>query len=308
MGIEDKLAKPVIGIIEHIAQAVPRALGHGHHRIAAHTQNAADEFDRVEEGLEARARKHTPGAPSRPPGGEPGTPGAGTPGGAGHRPGGESGDGRFPPAGEGTKHLDTLDESRLTRDENGLITAIDGQPVSAYLKATAERRAEQYRAACADPRNPLSKKALGDCIAVGVDRRTGRVYEGINGRKGSQMPPGDIHPTIQDRVDGVRGAGPYPDADGGRTFPYPHPDLPLRHAEVKATNMALNDRRAMGLPDGTAALPEIMMHPHFVYTRGGMPAPFCVNCHNVLGGVESSTGRFDGWPPSDEHLIPGVTS
>jgi hypothetical protein len=51
-----------------------------------------------------------------------------------------------------------------------------------------------------------------------------------------------------------------------------------------------------------------MVHPHFVYTRGGMPAPCCVDCHNVLGGVGSSTGRFDGWPPSDEHLIPGVTS
>jgi hypothetical protein len=319
VGIENKIAKPVVEIIEHIAQKVPRALGHGHHRIAEHTGKAADEFDKVEETLEGKARKHTPAPPSRTPGEGSGTPGGGTPGGGKpprgpEDPGGGTGSpgedpgGHFPPAGEGTKHLETLDESRLTRDENGLITEIDGRPVSAYLRSTAETRAEQYRAACADPRNPLSKKALGDCIAVGVDRRTGRVYEGINGRKGSQMAPDEVHPTVQGRVDAVRHGGPYPDENGDPTFPYPHPDIPLRHAEVKATNQALHDRAALGLPDDASALPEIMMHPHFVYTRGGMPAPFCANCHNVLGGVDSASGRFTGWPPGDDNRLPGVTS
>ena len=81
-----------------------------------------------------------------------------------------------------------------------------------------------------------------------------------------------------------------------------------RHAEVKATDQALQDRRALGLPDDESVLNEIMMHPHFVYTRGGMAAPFCANCHNVLDAVESASGRFTGWPPSDDLLIPGVTS
>ncbi|MYS24961.1 MULTISPECIES: putative T7SS-secreted protein [unclassified Streptomyces] len=212
----------------------------------------------------------------------------------------------LPPAGSGAKLLEVLDESRITR-KDGLITKIDGRPVSTYLKHVTDMRVQSYKDLIAEG-GVFRKKDLGDCIGIGVDRRTGHVYEGINGRKGDVLDPSEVHPTIQDRVDRLHDAGPFPDREGNPTFDYPHPDLPLRHAEVKATNMALHDRAAAGLADGASALPEITMNTHFVYTRGGMPAPFCANCHQVLGDVTSVAGRFPGWPPSDDILIPGDTS
>ncbi|MFD5633758.1 putative T7SS-secreted protein [Streptomyces sp. NPDC127077] len=214
---------------------------------------------------------------------------------------------KLPPAGHGTKLLETLSESRIRRGDDGLISKIDGRPVSDYLKHVTDIRAQNYKDLVSEGTDAFRKKDLGDCLGVGVDRRTGKVYEGINGRKGNEIDPGDVHPTIRDSVDNVAGNGPYPDRDGALTFDYPHPDVPLRHAEVKATNMALHDRAAAGLPDGPSAMREITMNTHFPYMGGGKPAPFCANCHNVLGGVDSVAGRFPGWPPSDEVLIPGVT-
>jgi RHS repeat-associated protein len=52
------LAKPVVGIIEHIAQKVPKALGHGHHRISQHVHDAADRFDKVESDIADKAKGH----------------------------------------------------------------------------------------------------------------------------------------------------------------------------------------------------------------------------------------------------------
>lgn len=58
MSIANKLAKPVTEIIEHIAQKVPKALGHGHHRIAQHVHGAADTFDKVEGDIADKAKGH----------------------------------------------------------------------------------------------------------------------------------------------------------------------------------------------------------------------------------------------------------
>ncbi|MEE4540460.1 DUF6531 domain-containing protein [Streptomyces sp. V4-01] len=63
MSIVNKLVKPTVEIIDHIAQKVPKALGHGHHRISQHVHDAADHFDRVEDDLAGKAGKHHPHAP-----------------------------------------------------------------------------------------------------------------------------------------------------------------------------------------------------------------------------------------------------
>ncbi|MBY8881772.1 DUF6531 domain-containing protein [Actinacidiphila acidipaludis] len=62
MSIADKLAKPVVEIIDHIAQKVPKGLGHGHHRIADHVHKAADHFDKVEDDLANKAKSHHHGS------------------------------------------------------------------------------------------------------------------------------------------------------------------------------------------------------------------------------------------------------
>jgi hypothetical protein len=99
VSIEKKLAKPVTEIIEHIAQDVPKALGHGHHRIAKAADDAADEFDKVEDDIAAKARRHDHpgGTPQHP---APGTGGGSDKGGGGGKkpPTPSAG----PPEGEGT--------------------------------------------------------------------------------------------------------------------------------------------------------------------------------------------------------------
>ena len=62
MSLANKLAKPVVEIIDHIAQKVPKGLGHGHHRIADHVHKAADHFDQVEGDLAGKAKGHHHGS------------------------------------------------------------------------------------------------------------------------------------------------------------------------------------------------------------------------------------------------------
>ncbi|MCM2426467.1 DUF6531 domain-containing protein [Streptomyces sp. RKAG337] len=56
--IVNKLVKPTIAFIDHLARKVPEALGKGHHRIAEHTHKAADHFDKVEADLANKAKTH----------------------------------------------------------------------------------------------------------------------------------------------------------------------------------------------------------------------------------------------------------
>jgi hypothetical protein len=207
-----------------------------------------------------------------------------------------------PGANGNTQRLGTLDEDRVTRT-GGLITEIDGKPVKQYANDLGEERRKVYQQAKAD--GTLSGKAQGQCVAVGVDRRTGNVYEGINGRRNDVIPGSQVHPTVQHNVDTMRANGPYSWAEGEPpTHEYPHPDNPLGHAEVKTTNAALWDRTNSGQPDGTSALGEITQSPQFQFIGGGRPAPFCANCNGTLDGVDSATGRFTGYPATDDNFVP----
>lgn len=248
--------------------------------------------------------------PAQPPGEPPGEP-----------PGGGSGDGRpttpagdqppssaihnedgIPGASGNTQKLGQLDEAQVTRDENGLITHVNGTPVKDYANDLGAERRGVYQAAKAD--GTLSGKAQGNCIAVGIDQRTGAVYEGINGRARDVIPSGDLHPTVQQNLDTLRANGPYSWGDGAPSHEFPHPDNPLGHAEVKTTNQAMWDRTNQGLPDDPNALGEIVQSPQFQFIAGGRPAPFCANCNGTLSGVQSATGRFTSFPPTDGNLIP----
>lgn len=208
-----------------------------------------------------------------------------------------------PAAGPGTKLLGNLRESDVTRGPDGLITHVSGKPVDDYLNQLGAERAGVYRSAKEDGSFP--RKQQGNVIAVGLDHRTGAVYEGINGKADDVVAPGDLHPTLAANLQALRAGGPYPQRDEVATHSHPHPDDPLGHAEVKATNQALWDRQHAGLPTDSSVLGEFTMSPQFQFLGGGGPAPFCANCHGVLSGVHSATGRFTGYPPDDTNLIAG---
>ena len=196
----------------------------------------------------------------------------------------------IPGAGPGTKRLGTLADSDVTRDENGLITHVNGQPADDYLNDLSKERAGVYKQAKEDGTFPRGQQ--GNCISTGLDRRTGTVYEGINGTRENVVDPADLHPTLQANRDAMIQGSPYEWRDGTGGHERPFFDHDLGHAEVKATNQALWDRESAGLPTGKDALGELSMSPYFPYIQGGMPAPFCPNCNSILDGVHSTTGRL----------------
>ncbi|MEU2354890.1 DUF6531 domain-containing protein [Streptomyces misionensis] len=58
MSIVNKLVKPTVEFLDHLATKVPQALSKGHHRIAQHVHNAAERFDRAENDVANKAGRH----------------------------------------------------------------------------------------------------------------------------------------------------------------------------------------------------------------------------------------------------------
>ncbi|MFB7079842.1 hypothetical protein [Streptomyces sp. NPDC056308] len=200
------------------------------------------------------------------------------------------------PADHGEKLLGLFDphSSRVTVAD-GVITHIDGRPVDQYLDAIAKERAQVYRDA--KDAKQFVKGDVGACVGAVMDTRTGIVIEGINGRPDNIIPKEKLHPTLQKLYEALA-----PNK--------PHPDQPLGHAEVKATNELLWARTRLGLPDGVDTFKEIRASVEFPFLKNketGLPgkgAPFCANCYNMLPDMPSPHGRFTGYPPSDENWIP----
>lgn len=204
------------------------------------------------------------------------------------------GDSPLPPAGPGNKVLGVLEEGRVERNSEGLITLIDGRNAEHFLKDLSFQRAETYRAA--KEAGTFPRKQTGACVGVVMDLRTGTIIEAINGKFDNVIPADRVHPTIAARHEGFDNP--------------PAPDHPLGHAEVKAVNELLWERRKQGLPDDVAALPELRASVEFPFLSHrrtelpGRPAAFCANCEHMLEGVDSSHGKFTGNPPTDENWIP----
>ncbi|WP_125261998.1 YwqJ-related putative deaminase [Streptomyces alboflavus] len=208
-------------------------------------------------------------------------------------------EGPLPGAGPGDKFLGKLDESRIVRDGNGLITHIDGHPLADRLQALSRDRAHVYIQA--KDNGSFPKTQTGACVGAVVDRRTGQVFEGINGPGDALIPLNDLHPTLASRYEEIMTAGP------------PHPAAVLEHAEVKAVNRLLWERRKLGLPDDASALGEMRASVYFPFKKDrdlDVPvppkaAPFCANCARMLHDVPSNSGRFTGWPPDmNQNFLP----
>ncbi|GCB49399.1 YwqJ-related putative deaminase [Streptomyces sp. NL15-2K] len=197
----------------------------------------------------------------------------------------------MPAAGPGDKFLGQLDESRV-QTENGLITQIDGHSVESFMQALSRERTHVYIEA--KNTGDFPKTETGQAVGVVLDRRTGLVYEGINGRPGQHLIPlEDLHPTLAERYHQI-------------SRNKPHPAELLEHAEVKAVNQLLHERTKLGLPTDTQAMAQMHASVYFPFMKEPnamgvkvVPkrAPFCVNCSHLLHDVPSGSGRFLGHPP-----------
>lgn len=187
MGIENKLAKPVVEIIEHIAQNVPKGLGHGHHRIAAATEKAAGHFEGVEKDLAGKAAHHPPAGHVPHEGGSTAAPG---PGGAGGKPPG----GGKPPTGgggNGAPHepAGEDDAARAAREETERKAAEE-----------TERRIAALRTQGHAPGRHL------DPDIETLQRRLGTTVREENGRpKIKQGGPNVGHVASEDHIDPLTG-------------------------------------------------------------------------------------------------------
>lgn len=197
------------------------------------------------------------------------------------------------------------------------------QTYSEDKRAWVEQRKQEAAAARAEGREPhfppeprmperptpprtgdVFNQANVGVTAVGMDMRTGLVYEGINGSDEDVIPKADLHPTLRQHLEDMNakpGGYPVEDDATGATRDRPHPDRPLGHAEVKAVNALLWERRDRGFDDGPGALAEMRVDNYHPFRSGGIEqAPCCANCNLMLRGVPSNAGRYDRFPPGEK--------
>ncbi|XKK39097.1 YwqJ-related putative deaminase [Nocardiopsis sp. ARC36] len=188
--------------------------------------------------------------------------------------------------------LEQIDESRVSRNREGLIDSVDGKSVTDFLQDRVNERAREMKEMINS--RGISQKELGGrngaVNSVVLDRATGQIVEAVNGRDQSvSIPPDKLHPILEERLAEMIKNGPYPEYEYGtgrllgEGAEYPHPDNPLRHAEVKAINelLWLRGREASG-----AVMAEFQMDNRYTLSRPDpRPAPCCPNCTIMSDGT-----------------------
>jgi hypothetical protein len=161
------------------------------------------------------------------------------------------------------------------------------------------------------------------CSALAIDRRTGLITQGVNGKGAHVIPEDKLHRLLQQNLQDMR-AYQHPVLDSGGTLhpgtripnPYDgqaHYSVPASHAEVKAVNELLWQRQAAGEREfgpgyqvPPSALQEMRFDPRWTGDVGnahaGDPAAACANCNSVLHGVPSNTGRCE-YDPDDYRYV-----
>jgi hypothetical protein len=205
--------------------------------------------------------------------------------------------------------LGKIPDSRVTRDSSGKIATVDGQPLADFQFDLVDARAQEIRDLLdnrtkvridpasrpwwrpgPDGTTTLDERDLGGeagaVNSIVVDRITGLVAEGMNGRKGtSVIPPHRQHPEITRRVTAMQIPGGYEIYRGrrptGERNPYPLADAPLRHAEVKAVNALLRARRDARISD--LQIDNMFTLKQDDFLRGS--APCCANCSRITWGA-----------------------
>ncbi|MEE2042788.1 hypothetical protein Q7689_05095, partial [Nocardiopsis tropica] len=229
--------------------------------------------------------------------------------------------------------IERVDRSRVQPSE-GLIEYIDGKPLDTYLEELVASRAHDMRV-MTDRKNkikmPIDVRTLGNDMhrprgddnirnilvskgdlggkrgavnSVVIDRVTGLIAEGVNGKRDSAfIKVSDLHPELLRRRDAMQGDYEHPSKDeAGEPVRevYPHGDNPLRHAEVKAINELLTAR-----PD--ADISDFQIDNSFTFKDGAdADAPCCANCSRMtLGAPAVRVGKYTHvpWGSGNRHFM-----
>ncbi|WP_308210356.1 YwqJ-related putative deaminase [Nocardiopsis dassonvillei] len=217
-------------------------------------------------------------------------------------------DHRFPENLNDGRVIGRIPEARVTRDAEGKITTVDGKPLEDFQFDLVEARAKEVRDLLKDGarvkitslrpgfrpgrdgRVPLEVQDLGGEMgavnSIVVDRVTGLVAEGMNGRRGTSfIPPNREHPEIRRRIAAMKKPGGYDVYKGkkptGEKHHFPIPDAPDRHAEIKAVNALLMARKNARISD--FQIDNAFTLKEDEWTRTGCPC--CANCSRITWGA-----------------------
>ncbi|PDP85279.1 hypothetical protein CQJ94_23110, partial [Glycomyces fuscus] len=249
-----------------------------------------------------------------------------------------AGDPRFPSDLTDGRILGTIPDNRTGKDDSGRITTVDGKPLQEFQNDLLTMRVAEIKNIFkekipvrvdsrtfhrpdvnppSDPdANPLTEVVLakndlgavnGAVNAIVVDRVTGTVAEGLNGRARFSVIPADrLHPRLKERIDAMYSERGYPmydpltgepmmvtDKNGRtiqRTSPYPHNDSPTRHAEIKAINTLLWER-------DDAQISDFQLDTWFTLKNDGSICPCCANCTRITRGARAPRSGKNSHPP-----------
>ncbi|MEU0565492.1 hypothetical protein ABZ297_08890 [Nonomuraea sp. NPDC005983] len=201
------------------------------------------------------------------------------------------------------------EELRLERGADGLIVRVNGRSVHDFVGDLTRSRGLEYRTRRQEQTDlAFSDQKAGPVLSVLMDRRTGKLYEGVNDMI---AVPDDLHPLLRERFDGLtnwsREVGPF---DHGPDYPpgaFPHFSEPGTHAEVTAVNKALFDRTARGETVTPATLQEFYFDNRWIRVVDDLErAPCCANCTHFLYDVPNPVEYYSRYP-HDGVTVPNFT-
>ncbi|MFI6802738.1 hypothetical protein [Streptosporangium canum] len=191
------------------------------------------------------------------------------------------------------------EDLQLERGADGLIERVDGSSVHDFVADMTRRRGLEYRTRRQEQTDlAFSDQKAGPVLSILMDRKTGRLYEGVNDMI---VVPDDLHPLLRERFDRLtvwsEDVGPF---DHGPDYPpgaSPHFSEPGTHAEVTAVSKAIFDRTARGETVTPATLQELYFDNRWIRVIDDLErAPCCANCTHFLYDVPNPAGYYSRYP------------
>ncbi|MGP3928854.1 hypothetical protein [Nonomuraea sp. KM88] len=193
---------------------------------------------------------------------------------------------------------------RFERNDEGLITAVNGKPAREFVEEMTSVRSSEYLARREQATDlAYSRAKAGPVYTLLMDRRTGKLYEGLNDML--RHVPDDLHPLLRERYENfarwARANGPFKHDEGWPAGGFPHWSEPGTHSEVTATSRALWDRTRNGETVTPETLRELyfdnrLLSDHYQGIAARQRIPCCANCTNFLYDTPNSAGYFTRYP------------
>ncbi|MFB9830676.1 hypothetical protein [Actinoallomurus acaciae] len=191
------------------------------------------------------------------------------------------------------------DELHFERGADGLIESVNGRSVADFIGDLTYARAKEYlRRRVARTDLAFSDQKAGPVLSVLMDRKTGRLYEGINDMI---RVPDDLHPVMQSRLEKLtrwsHDVAPFNHGSAHPPGEFPHFSEPGTHAEVIATSKALWERTADGEVVTPQTVSEFYFDNRWIRVKEGLEqAPCCANCTHFLYDVPNPVKYYDRYP------------